>query len=171
MSHHDSNPEPRIAQGDHGDIPPALAHDIARLLGGDMRHDALFDKRVLDEARQTMRARRTRRLVLRAAPLAAAAGLALAAALVWPSFLGQSRGGSVARNHAAPAPALASTQADINNDGIVDILDALAFARALESQSSTTLPDLNADGVVNRADADRIASLVVSLRSSGEGRS
>jgi hypothetical protein len=173
MSNHDANPDSFNTRGEPGDVPPELARDITRLLGGGSASLHEFDTSVLEDARRTMRARRTRQLILRAAPLAAAAGLALAASLVWPTFLGQSRGGgSVARNHTAPGHSLASNEADINADGVLDILDALAFAQAIESQpSSSTLPDLNADGVVNRADADRIASLVVALRQPGEGRS
>lgn len=56
--------------------------------------------------------------------------------------------------------------ADFNRDGVVDILDALALARAVEAGTLRTAQfDLNGDGVVDRADADRVAALAVSLDS------
>lgn len=54
--------------------------------------------------------------------------------------------------------------ADFNRDGVVDILDALALARAVEAGTLLTAQfDLNGDGIIDRADADRVAALAVSL--------
>lgn len=58
--------------------------------------------------------------------------------------------------------------ADFNRDGVVDILDALALARAVEAGTFLTAQfDLNGDGVINRADADRVAALAVALDGRG----
>jgi len=51
--------------------------------------------------------------------------------------------------------------ADINADGVVDILDAHALARAFERGYAT--PDLDSDGVSSLADADWIAKAVTRL--------
>jgi hypothetical protein len=58
--------------------------------------------------------------------------------------------------------------ADFNRDGVVDVRDALALARAAEAGALLTAQfDLNGDGVIDRADADRVAALAVSLDGRG----
>ena len=106
-----------------------------------------------------------RRLVFRfVGPLAAAAGIALAAYLAMP--------GRVAAP-SAPAPvARAADPDDINGDGSVNILDALALARM--TQPGGTRPagldlDRNHDGVGDERDADAIARAAVRLGQEGQG--
>lgn len=53
---------------------------------------------------------------------------------------------------------------DIDNNGKVDILDAFALARRIESVNYTeTQFDMNNDGLINRDDVDEIAKAAVSL--------
>lgn len=56
---------------------------------------------------------------------------------------------------------------DVNGDHVVDILDALALARAIRDNAASpflvTVADLNHDGLLDRADIDAIASSAVSL--------
>lgn len=51
--------------------------------------------------------------------------------------------------------------ADVNADGVVDILDAHALAAAVEHGGGA--PDLNGDGAATRSDADWIADRVTRL--------
>ena len=106
-----------------------------------------------------------RRLVFRVAgPLAAAAGIALAAYLALP--------GRVAAP-VSPAPvARAADPDDINGDGSVNILDALALARI--AQPGVARPagldlDRNRDGTVDERDADAIARAAVRILPEGQG--
>jgi hypothetical protein len=54
---------------------------------------------------------------------------------------------------------------DANGDGRVDIRDALALARRIESGTvlPTTRDDVNGDRVIDRKDVDAIAIMAVSL--------
>jgi hypothetical protein len=71
------------------------------------------------------------------------------------------------QEHAASRrlPATMSLAAeDINGDGKVDILDALALARSLQSRSGVTQTwDVNGDGVVDDRDVDVIARNAVAI--------
>ena len=70
-----------------------------------------------------------------------------------------------------PSPVLAEGRAtqreDYDHNGRVDILDAFALARDIESGSTTGDWDLSGDGAVDRADVDLIAMAAVDL---GKGR-
>jgi len=57
---------------------------------------------------------------------------------------------------------------DINRDGRVDILDAFALARRIETGGTADLRwDINGDGRVDRADVNAIAARAVSLAQAG----
>lgn len=65
-------------------------------------------------------------------------------------------------------PARRSDPFDLNADGSVDILDALAIARALKAKATLGTPidarfDVNGDGVIDRADTDAVAARAVKL--------
>lgn len=111
-----------------------------------------FEARGLAEA-HLARARR-RRMLLRGASLAAAAGLALAVIVIpW-------------RN--APGPAVASgVPGDLNGDGAVDMVDALVLARAVDESKAQRVWDFTGDGAVDRADVDRLALGAVRLSGGG----
>jgi len=142
-----------------------LRDDLAALFATDVPVPPALDAAVLASARGHLMPRRRTRVVLRWA--VAAAGAAAAAALLFVLALGPIR-------HAPepvamlPAPevakALAPEKADINHDGRVDVLDALALARELESKGPSKAEwDITGDGVVDRRDVDSIAQAVVRL--------
>jgi len=101
--------------------------------------------------RRGRRSRRALRTLAWAVPLAAAAAVALV--LLVPGL----------RPTAAPPagrPAAVAGPDDINRDGRVDILDALALARAIEADAATGVKD----------DVDRIAMTAVAIGPTGGGR-
>lgn len=74
------------------------------------------------------------------------------------------RGGSVDLEP-VPTQAVPAETADLTGDGVIDVLDAFALARAIES-GATPDPawDLTRDGVIDESDVDAIARAAVSLR-------
>ncbi len=63
----------------------------------------------------------------------------------------------------------AALAGDVNGDGSVDIIDALALARRLESDGEAAAQwDLNGDQRVDRGDVEQIAMLAVSLRGTSQ---
>src|ERR1043166_4046091 len=60
-------------------------------------------------------------------------------------------------------PRMTFAREDVNQDGRVDILDALALARQSRSGKTPAHLDLNGDGVVDRRDAEIIATHAVKL--------
>jgi hypothetical protein len=65
-----------------------------------------------------------------------------------------------------PAPATFARE-DLNRDGQVDIRDAFALARAVQSGSRPLSPDLNGDGAVDSRDVEAIAARAVTLEKGG----
>jgi hypothetical protein len=98
------------------------------------------------------RAIRTRRR--RARWVAVAAAAAVVALFV---LIRSRQGGDAA------APVVAAGPADVNRDGALDILDAFALARALETGAPRAEWDFDRDGVVDRRDVDFIAQSAVAL--------
>ncbi len=85
---------------------------------------------------------------------AVAAGLALAAGVTWLAVSPPSR----------LQPAAAKIDPiDLDWNGRIDILDAFALARRLESSDVPAGADLTGDGVVDRADVEAIAVRAVAL--------
>lgn len=101
-------------------------------------------------------AARRRRMLIRGASLAAAAGLALAVVIApWASRPG-------------PVQVIATGVAgDLNGDGRVDMLDALMLARAVDDARARREWDFTGDGSVDRADVDRLALGAVRLNGGG----
>jgi hypothetical protein len=86
-------------------------------------------------------------------------GVAAAAALTFVFALNGPR----TSKPSAPAT-LAAAPEDINGDGRIDILDALALARMVDSPRSPSLEhDVNGDGRVDRADVQAVAGAAVRL--------
>jgi hypothetical protein len=135
--------------GGAGTLPPALDSAVMRLAG--------------ERAAIVRRKRAWYRFAGRAAAVAAAAGLALAAVII----------PRIGTSPAVPAAAaLAAGIGDVNGDGVVDILDALALATRLEELGERTahLPagwDANGDGVIDHRDAETIAQRAVRLEGRG----
>jgi hypothetical protein len=128
-----------------------------------------MDRAVLAVTAERAAAIRRRRIAFRVGgwgALAAAAGLALAA-VVW----GPGRGPSgVLRQQGAGPAAVAAMAKDINGDGVVDILDALALHRLLEQGGvHGGRWDFTGDGNIDQRDVDLVAAAAVSLSSSDDG--
>jgi hypothetical protein len=109
------------------------------------------DEALLRAARQQLSARRRRGGPRWSVfPWAAAAVIVLGAGLV-----------TVALRR---TPAQSSAREDINRDGRVDILDAFALVRKIESKDARDRRwDINGDGRIDRADVEAIAARAVSL--------
>lgn len=143
-----------------GQCAAALATPIAAIEVPASRDQAivlLARQRAAAVASQIARRRRPRwlRPLYIAAPLAAAASIAF--------FVTLQRSPALAP---AVAPPTTVAGADVNGDGKIDIVDALALARIIKLQQQALDPawDQNRDGRVDQADIDRIAQSAVSLQ-------
>jgi hypothetical protein len=115
------------------------------------------DQRILAMARERLAKPVARRPVFGRWPVWATAA---AAALVVGFFIFQ--GSFHSSNPNTPASTFA--REDINHDGRIDILDALALARQIEAGSvAKSSGDVNADGVVSPGDVQTIAQHAVQL--------
>lgn len=107
-------------------------------------------------ARARLRMAHARRQTVRwiAAAASVAAGLLLSTLLVTQA----------SKPPAQSRQAAAGPREDFNRDGRVDILDAFALARTVESRGVRERRwDLNGDGVIDRKDADMIAMAAVRI--------
>ena len=85
---------------------------------------------------------------------------AMAACLVLAAWL--------AERFSSPVRARPFTREDINRDGRVDVLDAFALARRIDTGGTLDRRwDVNGDGRVDRADVNAIAARAVSLAQAG----
>ena len=135
---------------------PDLARDLAALGNRNIEVPADIDDAVMAAARSALSERRRGRFAARrwARWTAAAAGLAL---VVWA-------GSVLTRQPAIETMRLSvATSGDLDQSGRVDILDAFALARQLDSDVVPTHGDFNGDGIVDRADVDAIAMAAVRL--------
>jgi hypothetical protein len=115
-----------------------------------------IDRAVLDRARQHFVRPQRRRPVLRWVASAAA----VAAVIILTCSLNLTREPRLRSDNSARVEA----RADIDRNGRVDILDAFALARHIESTSRPELKlDVNGDGLVNRDDVDLVAFAAVRL--------
>lgn len=138
--HNDSDPS---------DLPDSLRDALRRTYGGSVRPDPSRDQQILNiaKAHYLRRGRRTR---LMAAVASAAAVIAVVATV----FVSQ-----------RPASTVAFAPHDVDRDGQVNIIDALAAAQALQADGAV---DVNGDGVRDRRDVEAVARTVVNL--AGEAR-
>ena len=146
--------------GSDGEVPAGLAGGLRALYRVPVGVEARVDEAVLAMARERAALAAGRAVAMRRMTrwgMVAAAGLAvgvfLAARMAWTGRAGPTR---------------VAIAEDINGDGVVDILDALALERAIE-RSASGLVDLNHDGIVDREDVDLIARQVVHLTSKPRG--
>ena len=139
------------------EAPKGLTDDLAGLYRMDVSVPAEVDERILAQARERLsQPSQTRR---RTFPMhilrwALPAGAAAAAAVLVVLWLG------------APKPdiGLAATRQDIDGSGRVDILDAFALARRIETTAEPAKEwDMNRDGIVDELDVNTIAMSAVSL--------
>ena len=115
-----------------------------------------IDRAVLDRAHRHFVRPHRRHPVLRW--VASAAAVAAVIILIFSLNLTKKpRSSSYSTTHA-------EVQADIDRNGRVDILDAFALARHIESASQPEVKlDVNGDGLVNRDDVDLVAFAAVRL--------
>jgi hypothetical protein len=152
-------------------FPPAFASELRAAYCDVPAVPEAVDRAVLAAARQRGRhiaaLRARRRVIARIAAIsavgAAAAVITLMTLQPWSGHPGTAK---------SPAAALAAADPrDVNGDGVVDILDAFAVARAVEVGSAEERKvraaakawDFNHDGVIDRRDADAVAVSVVRL--------
>lgn len=146
-------------------VPERLKTDLARLYEVELTVPTELDERILTMARERLtRPQPVRRRVLPmrilrwALPTSAAAAAVLL--LVWTGSL--------------PIPyrsesetAVPAARQDIDRNGRVDILDAFALARHIETSRTSGEPelqgDVNRDGIVDELDVNTIAMAAVSL--------
>ncbi len=137
---------------------PLFASDLAALGSRHIEVPSDVDNAVLAAARSALsECRRGRRSTLRWARWTAAA-----AALTLVLWLGSLLTTRPAALRSASAP-IASVPGDLDRSGRVDILDAFALARQLDSDIAPPLGDFNGDGLIDRADVDAIAMAAVRL--------
>src|SRR5687768_3894688 len=113
-----------------GELPDALARDIASLYRSDVSVPPALDAAILAEARAGVARRLRFRRALRWTT--AGAGAAAAAAVVWGvSLVGFHKGGN-----GSPQPSNADAVAikgDVDRNGRVDIVDAFVVAKRVDS--------------------------------------
>jgi hypothetical protein len=127
-------------------------------------------------ARRSQAQRRHTRRLLRwvgAGAAAAAVAAAVVVAVKLP-FREPAGPGVLAQSREAVTPPAAVADArpgDVNRSGTVDILDAFALAKKIESAQNRGpgWEDVNGDGVLNKADVDRIAHMAVRVAGDGGG--
>lgn len=125
------------------EAPPRLVTDLRSVYRGPVEVSAEVDQKVKRAAWRHFAARRRARVAQSLLPLAAAAAVTLA-------ILPFSR---------------RSLRGDLDDNGVVDILDAFALARRMEAAEVLTVQwDTNGDGRVDQADVDFTAAAAVSLR-------
>ncbi len=139
-------------------IPPRLSADLRQLYGRGPTVPQSIDDAIMRTARDVIAARRRRmRLILGGSVVSAMA--AAAAVLLIVMHPPQTDPNSRA--------AMVQLRGDVNGDGHVDILDALALQRLIDRPAATLDTahyDLNGDGVVDRRDVESIAQAAVSMK-------
>jgi hypothetical protein len=142
-------------------VPPKLLAALQRLENRQVFVPPVLDRSILAAARQKLsRHERTQARWLR--PRLLWPALASGCAAVSLLFFGIVWHPWSAHQH----PGFA--REDVNHDGRIDILDAYALARQIESgKRPDTAFDVNGDGVVDRRDAEAIAKRAVRLTPGG----
>lgn len=148
-------PAPRSGVDPIADLPESWVHDIRSLHAAGAEF-AAFDA---EKAALVHFRNRRQRMVMRWSA-AAAAGLAIGVS-VW-AWRWNAPGTGASRLGANERLSVAM-RGDLNADGVINMLDALLLARAVEGGSTDLALDLNADRIVDRADVDRLAGAAVNL--------
>lgn len=141
------------------EAPKALTEDLRAFYGAKPSVPREVDEIVLLAARERFAVRRGRRILRWIIPPAAAAAILLGVWMAAPQFSRR------------PEP-LAFVREDFDRNGTVDILDAFAMARQIESAGLSDRHagldgrrwDLTGDGSVDRKDLDVIAYEAVRIR-------
>ena len=145
-------------QSDEFDLPPRLGDALRDAYTHRVQVPRQLDDSVLGAARDKFARRRRDRLMIRWGT-GMAAGLAAAIAL------------AVTLHRPAGTPEKAFVRGDLDADGGVTMVDALALARHVAANDRLDPKwDANADGRVDQRDVDAVASAAVSLKPSGLAR-
>ena len=132
-------------------LPDRLAEDLRQLYGAEIRPSPALDQAILNRARAHL-AGRKRTLLLRRVAGAAAAVILITAAVV----------PTIQRTRHPARPTVVRQVNDVNADGAVDIRDALALQRSIDTGRASA-HDVNGDGVTDKRDVDAIAMSAVRL--------
>ncbi len=127
-----------------------LAHDLEALFEPKGMVPPHVDRAVMDLVARRLSARPEHRRFVHWYTWAAAA-----AAVVVVAFL--------VRDITSPPQTV--SRMDINADGVVDVIDALKLAKAVDASATQSQWDINADGAVDDRDVDLVAAAVVRLES------
>ena len=139
--------------------PEELRNDLSALHESGVSVPPELDQSIIRMARQRLAVRRKPRLVLRWAW----AGTAVTATVILFVVFALRTPEREQRQATTDAPT--RIQEDFDGDGRVNILDAFALARQIESDRALSKKwDMNGDGKVDRADVDRLAMAAVSLK-------
>ncbi len=144
--------------------PRELINHLSKLYAAQSPVPPVVDEAVLACARRQMLSRRPRRVLRWAVPPAAAAAVIMW--VVFNPFATPDRtidplASSEQRHGLADAIAVSR---DIDGNGRVDILDALALARSIkDGRVGDRLWDFNGDGAIDRQDVDAVARSAVRL--------
>ena len=142
------------------DPSPLLGADLKRLYRREIPASPEQDEAILNLARRETARRGWMRRAVRLAPFAAAAMIGM---VVWLNH-----GPSEQQLAVSHQPGGVTDSRDLNQDGRVDILDAMLLAKRLEQGGTPArTPDLTGDGIVDRADVDAIALAAVALPREG----
>jgi hypothetical protein len=141
-------------------VSPEFAEDLGELFTPDRPIPACVDRAVAEAARRHLACPQRRPWLVRwAVPATAAAAILVGLSLWWLNTDGRT-----AQEARPAAVAVSPSQADVDRNGKVNILDAFTLARHIESrQPVNQLWDLNGDGLVDRRDVDTIAMAAVRL--------
>ncbi len=159
-----SDLQPDIPTDSDLQAPPAFARDLKALYTPPSAVPPTTDQAILARIRQQSVGRRRKRMLVRwAVPPAAAA-----AVIMWVVFNPFVTPDVENSPLAEPAAILGTRQLadhrDIDGNGRVDILDALALARSIKDNRVADQPwDFNGDGLIDRKDVDTVAQSAVSL--------
>ena len=155
--HFDREPAPGVS--------PRFAEDLGELFASQEAIPDSVDRAIAEAARRHLR-RSPRKLwwIRWSVPATAAAAILVGISLWWfPGGAGPRMAHEMAPQVASETP----SQADIDRNGKVDILDAFVLARHIEAKRPVEQTwDLNGDGLVDRRDVDAAAQAAVRL---GEG--
>jgi hypothetical protein len=141
------------------DTPKELLDDLSALCGAGVPVPPEVDEAIMAMARQRLAPRKRPRLMPRWAWAGATAAAAAILLAVWI-------GGTPERHRKATTDSAQTIEKeDFDGNGRVDILDAFALARHIESgRKANEKWDMNGDGTVDRTDINTIAMAAVSVK-------
>ena len=157
-----SDLQPDIPTDSDLQAPPAFARDLKELYTPSSAIPPTTNEAILTHTQRRSVGRRRNRLLLRwAVPPAAAA-----AVIMWVVFNPFATPDVEISSHSAGilGTRQLADHRDIDGNGRVNILDALALARSIKDDRVAEQPwDFNGDGLIDRQDVDTVAQSAVRL--------